>query len=817
MSSVKTTQLDGDVSVGRNTSIGGNITIQGDGRVKGTLTIDGWLDAKNIKGSNKGIFTTVEKLREAFPRPHDGWWAIVGKSLPSPIYVGDGGEWVATGESGGNPTIEDTSGALQQAINDAKNKANEAKKAIEDMVSSLPIAQESGESATKVMSQKAVTNLITECDVSAINRGTTYSLQDAINAVPETLRKGGLTIRFINRDTDDYVSWSCRAKDWTTSVEKWSEVGSFENVKNTLTTINADLSLGKTLSGGLRVDRKWGEIFANSDSKWQRCLIVQVPDGAKKITIAGTTSSRGEKSKFALLASNDTTKDSNPDYALGFPDIYTLGGGEEKSINIDEGVKFMYVEYSTGGYGLTAPVVPSSISFSVEKKSDVACNDIGLSSKNLFDKDNAQKGIGLDYAQRYKYTNVGDNVTYRVLVTKGKTYAVSGYNNKSTLGGGQAVTALIYKKDGVFRNLQTSDFAKESNWISRQTHFLSNSLYIAKSMSVGEFVFETPTDKDLTIKIDELYFVLQTKYQNIEVPVDTIQIEEGLYSTSYKPFKLEVENINGVPLRNEFDNSKAIARPNYGYQRNFQFLGDSITYGGWCEYVKKAMYLNVAKNSGIVSLTSFGLALKVTGLQRETPNLMYEHAINGADTSDKTVDNDFSKYDAVTIQIGTNDYKSTGSIADIPNISVYDIPDSVSSSSPYNYINGNGTVKQAVITNKEEYFSKLFPISYYGNIAMVIEWIRWKNANCRIFVVSVPASDNGFMGKIEYNAMNNSLKEICDFYSIPFIDAIGNSGYSAKYKKVLRSDAVHPNAVGYKLWGKYIANELMRLYYPFDL
>lgn len=164
MSSVKTTQLDGDVSVGRNTSIGGNVTIQGGGRVKGTFVIDGWLDAKNIKGSNKGIFTTVEKLREAFPRPHDGWWAIVGKSLPSPIYVGDGGEWVATGESGGNPTLEDTNGALQQAIDEAKKKATEVKKTIEDMVSSLPIAQETGDSATKVMSQAAVTEAITNVE-----------------------------------------------------------------------------------------------------------------------------------------------------------------------------------------------------------------------------------------------------------------------------------------------------------------------------------------------------------------------------------------------------------------------------------------------------------------------------------------------------------------------------------------------------------------------------------------------------------------------------------------------------------------------------
>lgn len=185
MSSVKTTQLDGDVSVGRNTSIGGNITIQGGGRVKGTLTIDGWLDAKNIKGSNKGIFTTVEKLREAFPRPHDGWWAIVGKSLPSPIYVGDGGEWVATGESGGNPTLEDTSGALQQVIDDAKNKANEAKKAIEDMVSSLPIAQELGDSATSVMSQAAVTAAI------KANAQGKVEERDVIN--PESLawEKGG--------------------------------------------------------------------------------------------------------------------------------------------------------------------------------------------------------------------------------------------------------------------------------------------------------------------------------------------------------------------------------------------------------------------------------------------------------------------------------------------------------------------------------------------------------------------------------------------------------------------------------------------------
>lgn len=191
MSSVKTTQLDGDVSVGRNTSIGGNIIIQGGGHVKGTLVIDGWLDAKNIKGSNKGIFTTAEKLREAYPRPHDGWWAIVGKTLPSPIYIGDGGEWVATGESGGSPTFENVDEQIQHIVDDAKSKIDNAKKTIEDMVAALPIAQELGDSATKVMSQKAVTAAIAGAKRDATN--TTFkdnqnilgvnNVQDAIEKI----------------------------------------------------------------------------------------------------------------------------------------------------------------------------------------------------------------------------------------------------------------------------------------------------------------------------------------------------------------------------------------------------------------------------------------------------------------------------------------------------------------------------------------------------------------------------------------------------------------------------------------------------------
>ena len=97
MGSIKTTQIDGDVSVGRNVAIGGKADIAGSVSIGHNLKVDGWLEAPNIKGANKGIFLTVQELREAYPVPHDGWMAGVGASTPFTAYVGKGGDWVATG------------------------------------------------------------------------------------------------------------------------------------------------------------------------------------------------------------------------------------------------------------------------------------------------------------------------------------------------------------------------------------------------------------------------------------------------------------------------------------------------------------------------------------------------------------------------------------------------------------------------------------------------------------------------------------------------------------------------------------------------
>ncbi len=121
MSSIPTKQIDGDVAVGRTVNIGGHATVRGNIKACHNLKVEGWLDAPNIKGPNKGLFKTAMLLREAYPNPHEGWWALVSDHSSTEagkdkylgqVYIANGGVWVAqtnadgTPRLGGNPTID---------------------------------------------------------------------------------------------------------------------------------------------------------------------------------------------------------------------------------------------------------------------------------------------------------------------------------------------------------------------------------------------------------------------------------------------------------------------------------------------------------------------------------------------------------------------------------------------------------------------------------------------------------------------------------------------------------------------------------------
>lgn len=133
---IENLSVGGSVAVGRDVTVGGRSTIRGNATFNRDVYISGWLNARNIRGAGKGLYETVDKLNSAYPNPENGWFALVGNTLPADIYRAWGGEWVATGQKGGEPVLElakltELSESLENEIS-ARVAADEAlKKAID--------------------------------------------------------------------------------------------------------------------------------------------------------------------------------------------------------------------------------------------------------------------------------------------------------------------------------------------------------------------------------------------------------------------------------------------------------------------------------------------------------------------------------------------------------------------------------------------------------------------------------------------------------------------------------------------------------------
>ena len=128
--------VGGSVAVGRDITVGGRSTVRGNATFDRDVYISGWLNARNIRGAGKGLYETVDNLKSAYPNPENGWFALVGDTLPADIYRAWGGEWKATGQKGGEPVLElakltELSESLENEVS-ARVAADEAlKKAID--------------------------------------------------------------------------------------------------------------------------------------------------------------------------------------------------------------------------------------------------------------------------------------------------------------------------------------------------------------------------------------------------------------------------------------------------------------------------------------------------------------------------------------------------------------------------------------------------------------------------------------------------------------------------------------------------------------
>ena len=142
--SVRNTEIEGDASVGRSVNVGMHARVNGDLRVGHNVTVKGWRDAPNIKGPLKGLYASEERLKEAYPEPEPGWYALVGDALPADVWRAEPNaehalsypadcEWMPTGEQGGEPNV-----CLDQLESDVADLA-ETSAALTETTSGLEI------------------------------------------------------------------------------------------------------------------------------------------------------------------------------------------------------------------------------------------------------------------------------------------------------------------------------------------------------------------------------------------------------------------------------------------------------------------------------------------------------------------------------------------------------------------------------------------------------------------------------------------------------------------------------------------------------
>lgn len=187
MSSIPTKQIDGDVAVGRNVSVGGKATVRGSATIGHNLKVEGWLDAPNVKGPNKGLFKTAVQLREAYPNPHEGWWALVGDTLPAQVYMANGGAWVGqtnadgTPKLAGNPTVDSSEymEAVEEMTEDLEAVKIEVNQNKED-IRNLRSGQTTQGNQINLL-QTAVETAQTQANKGVANAATAQAGVNAIN------------------------------------------------------------------------------------------------------------------------------------------------------------------------------------------------------------------------------------------------------------------------------------------------------------------------------------------------------------------------------------------------------------------------------------------------------------------------------------------------------------------------------------------------------------------------------------------------------------------------------------------------------------
>lgn len=116
--------IQGRLNVSRRASIGGNASIGGELTVGHDLRVKGRVEARNIRGADKGLFSSPEALNAAYPDPEEGWYAAVGTRFPAQMWIVNGGDWINSGMLFTGPAMDIIGRAdLEEVVDDSVTEA----------------------------------------------------------------------------------------------------------------------------------------------------------------------------------------------------------------------------------------------------------------------------------------------------------------------------------------------------------------------------------------------------------------------------------------------------------------------------------------------------------------------------------------------------------------------------------------------------------------------------------------------------------------------------------------------------------------------
>lgn len=155
--------------------------------------------------------------------------------------------------------------------------------------------------------------------------------------------------------------------------------------------------------------------------------------------------------------------------------------------------------------------------------------------------------------------------------------------------------------------------------------------------------------------------------------------------------------------------------------------------------------------------------------------------------------------DCVVINIGTNDFTNGNFDNDIPKFNFTTIE---------NALNGGFEYNGEQIDTLEKYWG-LFANTWYGNLAMLIEYIQWKYPMCQILLT--PPTSNSCLGDDDGrnpHTMKVKMEKIAELYGIKVIDVIQGLGINKRNNHLWRVDYCHGNNARNEKVGRYLAKQI---------